>query len=200
MWGSGRPELHHACYLVARAFPGWPPCSKGGVNLCGWRSGGRRPGLGPKHRGCKAGARGVDGSQGGSVRSGLGHVTQSGNRALQMPGSLPAPPSPSTSRAVERVHRAAESQQSPKMPVSHTASQFSSRSLVALEAAPRGRPGEHKGRGGGLGLTQGHPVGAGTQSSQSAGGWWAPLKTRTSITGPVPPAARSSGNWLERSL
>lgn len=131
---QGSPNsVHHACYLVASAFPAWPPCSKGGVKslrlVVKW-SGGRGPGgLGPKHWGCKAGTRGADGSQGGSARSGLGHVTKSGDdSANARQRSCPALTLHLTSH--RGLRQAAEN---PETPVSPTASPFSSGSLVALK-------------------------------------------------------------------
>lgn len=205
--GLGRPELRHACYLVARAIPARPPCSTGSGNLCGRRSGGWGPGIrGPRHWGCKAGTRGADGSHGGSARSGRPRARpkiwkqgSANTLALHLASHGEGPPGSggsAESRNARQPHGKPVLIREPRGPGS------SPPAPLDPAAAPRGRPGEHQGRGGGLGPTQGHPGGAGTQGSQSAGGWGGAPEHPHAHPSPVPflllPAALEIG-WSDRS-
>lgn len=197
-----RHTFSHVGLRAARApsrvaFPDWPPCSQGGVSLCGWRPGGRGPGgLGPKHWGCKAGTRGAA----PGLASGTSHNLETGVckcQAAFLPRPHPPPREPQRGRTRElrgsRVQKCCQPHGKPLLV----------RGPVALEeptcpwdlaAAPRAGPGEHRGRGGGLGPSQGHPVGAGPQ-----GGWGLPWRPHIHHGPCLPPPAAPEIGWSDGS-
>lgn len=202
--GLGRPELRHACYLVARAIPARPPCSSG--NLCGRRSGGWGPGgRGPRHWGCKAGTRGADGSRGGSARSGRPRARpktwkqgSANTLALHLASHGEGPPGSggsAESRNARQPHGKPVLIREPRGPGSSPPAPLD-------RPQPReGGPVSTKAEEEGWDRPKGTRRVPGRRAVRALAGGGLPRRpARPSITRPVPPAACSSGNWLERSL